>query len=134
MSSRWDLPERAYINEADFDGDGAQSENTGSIWLGPCHRISIHEEWNQDSSTDQDLAATKVIEASNDPRARPDHFDHANAKWDDVTSRFTDNVDPTTGAGDNEQSIENFNPSFIRITITGSSGSGDYVLYLRASE
>lgn len=104
------------------------SASTGSIWLGPDHitRVSFHSEWNEGGGT---LAATATYYASNDPRARPDHPEHASAQWNDITGEISGHTDPTSGAGDNSFTGDNFNYEFIKVDYSRTSGSGSIRVY-----
>jgi|GEM_PF-5242587 len=120
------LPTLAYIDTT-LDAS-TTSASTGSIWLGPdcITRGAFHSEWNEDSGT---LDATATYYGSADPRARPDHPDHSNAHWNDITSEMTGHTDPTTGAGDNSFAVDNLNYEFIKVDYARNSGSGRLRVY-----
>lgn len=125
------IPSQLVI-DATLDGT-TTTANTGSIWLGPdmIAGISLHAEWNADTGTSQNLVTTNVVEASNDPRARQDHPDHANANWDDISADIASStdIDASSGAGDGSNNIANIRYGFVKVTVTRGSGDGDYKLY-----
>lgn len=118
---------RAYINKT-LDASNT-SATTGSIWLSPDHitQLSFQWLWNQGGGT---LAATATYFGSNDPRARQDHDDNANADWADITSEITGHTDPTSGSGSNAFAVDNWNYDFVKVDVSRDSGSGELIVYI----
>lgn len=121
------------VISATLDGT-TTTATTGSI--GPfsadgISAISLHAEYNHDTSTAQTLVATAAYEASNDPRARQDHPDYSSSSWDTITTDIATAADihPASGAGDGSNVIDNYRYEYLRITYTRSSGAGDVKLY-----
>lgn len=96
--------------------------------------VTMHAEWNDDTTTNQSLAATALFEVSNDPRAAETHPDNTNADWQDITSSVASAtaINPTTGAGDGDLTISNMRYAYFRIKWTRASGDGDVTVYFSA--
>jgi predicted alpha/beta hydrolase family esterase len=124
------LPAKTYI-DATLDGT-TTTASTGAIWIGPDRvtRISAIAKYNADAATSQDLVTTNVVYGSDDPRARPDHPDHANADWDDITADITDaaHINASSGEGDGSYALDNINYDAVKIDVTRNTGDGDYKL------
>ncbi len=124
------MPPFTYIAEVTLDGT-TTSVQGGSIPLGPdaVVGVSFDNEWNQSGTAT--LAATILIEGSNDPRASPEHPDFADVNWRDVTSDFAP-TNPTTGDGESLENISNIRYEYIRMKVTRGSGSGPFKSFFSA--
>jgi len=101
--------------------------------------ISFHNVWNIDTSSSQTLTGTLLIEASNDPAlisiAKSSTLTAAEvitaidaANWVDVTA-VSSPTDPTTGAGDAMEVLNNTRFWWVRMKIT-VAGTGDFTSFV----
>lgn len=109
------------VNDTYTFGGGTAAIVGGSMWLGPDAVVgcSFHNTWT--STLEGDIK----IEASNDPRARQDHFDHTNADWFDITTQVGPTKPEGTAASDIIQ-ISDVRFEFIRMSFTSTASAGDF--------
>ena len=111
-----------YIKEVRHLGAGSTQGGTINIYVGSMLGVSFHNQWNRNDGGNQTLAATILIEASNDPLAEQT-ADPANALWEDVTTEYSV-TNPTSGANTQMINVSNQHYGFIRMKVTYVSGDG----------
>lgn len=130
MSLSW-IPGYEYIKEVRLD---AVTTSVVGGAIGPLGAdrsigISFQNVWNQSGVAT--LAATLLLEASNDPRADPNHEDTANAIWTDITSDVGP-TNPTATAGDQLVSVGGVHFEWFRQTATRTGGDGLFQTFFSA--
>ncbi len=127
------IPPTHYIKQT-LLGDGTGGTSTsiqgGSIpiWPDGITGVSFNSVANTADDASTDLVAAIKVEASNDPRASPEHPDHSSAVWEDVSTEFATTA-TTSGAGSANDNTSNIRHPYIRWKATRSSGKGTYQVY-----
>jgi hypothetical protein len=100
----------------------AGATTTGNaIWLGPDNVAG----WSMTVTTTGTLTGSFKFYASDDPRARPDRADKANATWTEFTSDVSASItNPAGGAVTFKVMVSGFRSDFVRMDYVHVSGSG----------
>jgi len=124
------LPAFTYLNQDVTSGDPATIKRNGCMLVGPdASGLSFTQEWTGT------LAGTVKVEATSSPKAFPNNPQTVidAAPWKDVTSDFA-LTDPTTGGGNDTESVSNVRFEYLRISLTGVTGTGNYKLHVSGQD